>query len=148
MALIYCPECGTQTSDQATACPKCGFPIAKLNFNQSLQNQTIISNGFAGLDPYYQEEFEEIQKSNEEYRGKFNWYAFWFSWIWLLTKGAIGWAVIVFLANWGVPLVLTNMVRGEIGLILGLLAAIGIAITLGHNATKIYYNVRVKGKQF
>lgn len=28
MALIPCPECGTQISDRAPTCPKCGMPIA------------------------------------------------------------------------------------------------------------------------
>lgn len=28
MALIACPECGTQVSDQAPSCISCGFPIA------------------------------------------------------------------------------------------------------------------------
>jgi hypothetical protein len=28
MALINCPECGAQISDQAPTCPQCGFPIA------------------------------------------------------------------------------------------------------------------------
>ena len=27
MALIICPECGREISDQATACPHCGFPV-------------------------------------------------------------------------------------------------------------------------
>lgn len=27
MALISCPECGTQVSNAATACPKCGHPL-------------------------------------------------------------------------------------------------------------------------
>lgn len=30
MALVYCPECGTQSSDQAIACPKCAYPISKI----------------------------------------------------------------------------------------------------------------------
>jgi len=29
MAMITCPECGAQVSDQATACIKCGYPIKK-----------------------------------------------------------------------------------------------------------------------
>lgn len=29
MALITCPECQQQVSDQATACPKCGYPLTK-----------------------------------------------------------------------------------------------------------------------
>ncbi len=31
MALIQCPECGRKVSDQAAACPDCGYPIAKAN---------------------------------------------------------------------------------------------------------------------
>lgn len=27
MALVQCPECASQVSDQATACPKCGYPL-------------------------------------------------------------------------------------------------------------------------
>jgi predicted nucleic acid-binding Zn ribbon protein len=27
MALITCPDCNSEISDQATSCPKCGFPI-------------------------------------------------------------------------------------------------------------------------
>jgi hypothetical protein len=30
MALIACSECGNQVSDKASACPKCGNPIAAL----------------------------------------------------------------------------------------------------------------------
>jgi hypothetical protein len=29
MALINCPECSNNVSDQATCCPSCGFPIPK-----------------------------------------------------------------------------------------------------------------------
>lgn len=29
MALIVCPECGKQVSDQAVACIHCGFPLPK-----------------------------------------------------------------------------------------------------------------------
>ena len=29
MALIKCPECSTQVSDKANACPSCGYPIAR-----------------------------------------------------------------------------------------------------------------------
>lgn len=36
MALINCPDCGTQVSDRAAACVKCGAPIAALT-GQSVQ---------------------------------------------------------------------------------------------------------------
>lgn len=29
MALIDCPECGTEVSDRAAACPQCAYPIAR-----------------------------------------------------------------------------------------------------------------------
>jgi hypothetical protein len=29
MSLIFCPECRVEVSDQALACPQCGFPIGK-----------------------------------------------------------------------------------------------------------------------
>jgi uncharacterized membrane protein YvbJ len=28
MALISCPECGSEVSDKAPSCPKCGVPLA------------------------------------------------------------------------------------------------------------------------
>ena len=31
MALIKCEECGSEVSDKAVACPKCGAPIAELS---------------------------------------------------------------------------------------------------------------------
>jgi hypothetical protein len=34
MALIQCPDCGKQVSDQAPSCPQCGRPIAKTGENQ------------------------------------------------------------------------------------------------------------------
>ena len=29
MALINCPACGTEVSDEAVTCPKCGHPFKK-----------------------------------------------------------------------------------------------------------------------
>ena len=33
MALMKCPECGRQVSNQASACPNCGYPIKGGNTN-------------------------------------------------------------------------------------------------------------------
>jgi ribosomal protein L37E len=46
MALVYCPDCGAQASEHATACVKCGFPISKIktvhgNTIQSTVNHNI-----------------------------------------------------------------------------------------------------------
>ena len=40
MALIKCPECGTEVSDKAAACPKCAYPIAQS------QEQKIVEMAF------------------------------------------------------------------------------------------------------
>ena len=37
MALIVCPECGKQVSDQAESCPHCGYPIPKYIAEQKKQ---------------------------------------------------------------------------------------------------------------
>lgn len=34
MALLKCPECGNMVSDQATSCPKCGYPVEKMKREQ------------------------------------------------------------------------------------------------------------------
>lgn len=42
MALIRCPDCGTEVSEAAPACVKCGRPLAALNTNRN-------SDAIAGL---------------------------------------------------------------------------------------------------
>ncbi|MBK9983301.1 MAG: DUF2628 domain-containing protein [Saprospiraceae bacterium] len=39
------------------------------------------------IDKYYQDQFTLIQNSNGSYKGKWNWWAFFFTWIWCFTKG-------------------------------------------------------------
>jgi len=43
MALIKCPECGTDISDKAVACPKCAYPIVESSTKQArtVKVQTI-----------------------------------------------------------------------------------------------------------
>ena len=36
MALIHCPECVREVSDQATACPHCGYPLQNRGAASSL----------------------------------------------------------------------------------------------------------------
>lgn len=43
MALITCPECGKKVSDQAEACPGCGYPIPKYIEAQKQQIETPIA---------------------------------------------------------------------------------------------------------
>ena len=45
MALITCPDCKREISDQATACPNCGRPIAH---KPPLQVKDVNAHGFLG----------------------------------------------------------------------------------------------------
>ena len=90
-------------------------------------------------DLYYRVEFEKIMNTNETYKGKFNWWAFFFSWIWCFTKGLwqLGLAVLVVsaVANFYLPF----SVSGVIGL--------GLAIFSGMRCTYFYYNLKMNNKQ-
>ncbi len=41
MALIYCTDCGTDVSDKATSCPKCGYPFHHL-LPGAQKNKTLV----------------------------------------------------------------------------------------------------------
>ena len=43
MALIQCPECGKYVSDQAPACPECGFPRGESTENQPPRRSPTLS---------------------------------------------------------------------------------------------------------
>ncbi len=54
MALIKCPECGSEVSDRAASCPRCGYPIkpvsnpALIRFEQTYAVRytcTVTCNG-------------------------------------------------------------------------------------------------------
>lgn len=46
MALIKCPECQREISEEAIICPNCGFPIAKLK-NSGPDEVIVVRRGFA-----------------------------------------------------------------------------------------------------
>jgi len=102
---------------------------------QGTQN-TNTSDPFPGVDEYYHKQFVKIRDSNEAYKGKWNWYAFLFSWIWLFTKGA-----------WGYALIMIGSLVLTFGSNFYLFVSIGWAIISGFRGTYIYYNVKVKDKQ-
>jgi uncharacterized protein DUF4339 len=53
----------------------------------ALPEQESPTTNFSNLKPYYQERFKKIEESNEQYQAKWNWAAFFFTWIWAYTKG-------------------------------------------------------------
>lgn len=89
------------------------------------------------LDSYYQQEFKKIIESNETYKGKWNWYAFFFTNLWLLTKRAWIYAIIITLS-----VVLTTSFK------IYILIVLGWCLLMGWRGTWIYYNVKIKKKQF
>ncbi|WP_455757635.1 hypothetical protein [Sulfurimonas sp.] len=42
MAIISCPECGSGTSNQAKACPQCGFPLEASANNSKKSGLSVI----------------------------------------------------------------------------------------------------------
>ena len=43
MALIICPECGKEVSDQASVCPNCGYPINNIEeLKPDVENNIIV----------------------------------------------------------------------------------------------------------
>jgi uncharacterized OB-fold protein len=48
MALINCPECGTEVSDKADKCPKCAYPINSERVTSKrepdIKTQTIVKS--------------------------------------------------------------------------------------------------------
>ena len=44
MALINCPECGKQISNNAENCPNCGHPINKKIYSEQ-NNKIIVKSG-------------------------------------------------------------------------------------------------------
>lgn len=109
------------------------------NLTNENQNSNEMSNPeiqFGGLDNYYQQEFTKIYESNEEYKGKWNWYSFLFGWIWCLTKGIWGYAICILLVLF--------FAKAQIA------TGVGIAFTIlcGWRGTWMYYNVKIKKNQF
>lgn len=49
MALIACPDCGTQVSDSARACPKCARPMAATTIEQTGKQWKAAQLGFVLL---------------------------------------------------------------------------------------------------
>jgi hypothetical protein len=93
---------------------------------------------FAGLPPYYQQEFNQIAASNETYKGKWNWAAFCFGPLWALTKGAWATFLVSFIAN-------ILIIAGTCGW--GLAIVWILPIIYGLRGNYIYYCVVAKQKQ-
>ncbi len=98
-----CPLCGGSIEENAKECQYCGASLLTDESGQETKEkagekepelkQEVPGQGdyyakadpkspYSYLPPYYQEEFETMDKSHGAYKGKWNWAAFFFSWIW------------------------------------------------------------------
>jgi len=108
---------------------KTGMEVRKVSKNEDY-DQTKVPD-FSDLPEYYQNEFF-LFTNTEGYEGKWNWAAFFFSWIWALSKGIMG-----------IPLLLMI-----IGLILGSftygITGILVFVVMGLKGNKIYFDHYMK----
>ena len=100
-----------------------------------LKKESLID--LSPFDKYYQEEFRKIHESNEQYKGSWNWYSFFFSSFWCLYKGCWAYGVII----------IGSMVLSY-GSSFYLPLGLGWMIILGKRGTWLLYNVKIKLKQF
>ena len=133
----FCQDCGVETSVKQELCTSCGVRLRVHTVSNSpfgnVKGSGSMNTDFSSpnLSEYYQEEFNKILKSNEEYKGKFNWASFFFGTIWALTKGAWLNALVAFLV-----VVFTNGLLG-----------IPMSIYYGFRGNYIYYKVYTSGQQ-
>ncbi len=137
----YCQECGAETIEKQEMCTRCGCMLKTStgktkNFLDAINNfnsepDDVMDLDFSSLPVYYQNEFKKIYESNESYKGKFNWYAFFFAAVWALTKGC--W--LSALACFGV-----SMITAGVGGVI-------YWFVFGFRGTYMYYCSYVKNKQ-
>lgn len=99
---------------------------------------TSFSAG-AITDPYYKYEFDKIAASNESYKGKWNWWSFFFSWVWCFTKGLWQYGLAVILIIFALPYFLPFAAVQVFSL--------GVAIFFGTRGTYLFYQLKMKNKQ-
>ncbi len=106
------------------------------------ENQTF---DLSGLDTYYQKEFSRIYESNETYKGKWNWWAFFFTSIWAFIKGC--WLIgILSLFTISFTLYRQEIAPGVYFIIGG--PTLIWSLIYGWRGTWFYYNAKIKKKQF
>lgn len=66
MALIKCPECGKEISDQATSCPNCGYPISNEKKEEQIVEEPLVEVvDDAGMP---EDEVIDIEPPSEEHQ--------------------------------------------------------------------------------
>ncbi|HUR29784.1 MAG TPA: hypothetical protein VMZ69_00060 [Saprospiraceae bacterium] len=95
-------------------------------------------------DPYYQEEFRKIYDTKEAYKGKWNWWAFFFTGIWAIIKGCWVLFLIIFLTS---SLIKFRFPLGDYLYLSFGLSGLFWSLLMGWRGTWFYYTLKVKKKQ-
>lgn len=138
----FCQVCGAPTTERQELCIKCGSMLKQstgkssnifegISFGNSSEKDILVSSRFLDLPPYYQQEFQKIYDSNENYKGKFNIWAFLLGSIWALVKGCWLSAIICFVIS---------IATGGIG-------GVVYWFVFGFRGTYMYYSTYVKKQQ-
>jgi hypothetical protein len=147
--LNRCPRCGTENPPGGRFCGGCGASLQPATYGATPAASTAapISASYATLTPYYQEEFRKIQESNETYKGKWNWGAFFFSYFWGFYRGV--WVrSLVFLGACCLMYLIAFSAYDPSLFWLGALINLCASIAFGWRGNYFYYNALFKKKQW
>lgn len=90
----FCQNCGCKTSENQEICTNCGVRLQDIAKSEKTQDYKLNSDEYS---EYYRHEFKKIKSSNDTYKGKWNWAAFFFGPLWAIYKGMWQIALLVFL---------------------------------------------------
>lgn len=137
------PQTGNSYAQQNTVYPQPTQSYTQPNVTQPAFNSqagTANPNALNYItDFYYRSEFERILNSKETYKGKWNWWAFFFSWVWCFTKGLWQYGLLVLVISFAMKYFLPYEVTSGFALV--------VAIIFGSRGTWFYYNFKMKNKQ-
>jgi hypothetical protein len=112
----------------------------QVRYNSEAKNKSDFHEKTKNRSNYYRMEFSLIHDSKGMYRGRFNWSAFFFTWIWGFTNGLIGisfFNLIVIFIMFGIG---DAFNRGGSLNILYLITTLGWSIYWGNNGNYLCYN--------
>ena len=149
VVLNKCPRCGAETPPGGRFCGGCGASLQPATYGATPQAPPAapVSGAHATLTPYYQEEFRKIQESNETYKGKWNWAAFFFSYFWGFYRGVWARSLVLLGASW-LMFIIAFSEYDESFFWFGALINLGADVAFGLRGNYFYYNAFVKKKQW
>jgi len=127
-AMNYCQACGAVTNINMEQCASCGTFLKNI---RNIVSTSTVSSDFSYLPAYYRAEFKKIHESNEAYKGRWNWSACVFNFLWAFQKG----------------LWLSGSICLIVSILTGGIAGIIYSLVYGIRGNYIYYSAHAKNKQ-